>query len=143
MRPPASRRLDLSVCVDDGVLGRLIAHATACLPEEACGFLVGHGNLAERFVPAPNALHSPTAFSIEPQFLFEFFRSLRANGEDMIAVCHSHPTGPAVPSERDIAETHYPEAAHVIVSLAGPHAEVRAFRAVGDDAVEIELHAIV
>jgi proteasome lid subunit RPN8/RPN11 len=129
--------------VADGVLDQFVAHATECLPEEACGFLIGHGDSADRFVPATNALHSPTSFSVEPQLLFELFRGLRSSGEDMVAVCHSHPSSRAVPSNRDVAETHYPDAAHVIVSLAGSGPRIRAYRIVQGEAVEIELHAIV
>lgn len=124
-------------------MDQLITHAQQCLPEEACGFLVGHGDSAERFVPALNTLRSSTRFSVQPQFLFDFFRNLRRTGEQMVAVFHSHPSGPAVPSNRDIAEAHYIGVAYVIVSLADERPDIRAWRLAADEAMEIELRAIV
>ena len=133
----------MNLRVADGVLDRLVAHARECFPEEACGFFVGRGDSADRYLPAVNTLHSRTAFAVEPEFLFRMFRSLRASGEEMVAVCHSHPSSPAVLSTRDIAGAHYPDAAHVVVSLVGPRPEIRAYRVLRDQAIEIALHAIV
>ena len=133
----------MRLLVADGVLDQFVGHARECLPHEACGFLVGHGESAERFLAAPNVLKSPTAFSVEPQFLFELFRTLRTEGESLVAVCHSHPSGMAIPSPRDIREAHYRDVAHVIVSFADESPVIGAFRIAGAWAVPIELHAIV
>ena len=133
----------MGIVLDDRLLGEIIGHARECLPEEACGFLVGPSGAVRRFVPAPNALRSRTAFEVDPAFLFDLFRKLRSSGEDLLAICHSHPTGPAVPSARDVAEAHYPDCAYVIISLAGAQPEIRAFRIVEREVIEIELHAIV
>ena len=38
-------------------------------------------------------------------------------GESLLGIYHSHPHGAAAPSETDIAQAAYPEAAQVIVSL--------------------------
>ena len=133
----------MKLLVARGILDQLVTHARECLPEEACGFLVGRGDSAERFVPALNILRSSTRFSVQPQFLFDFFRNLRRTGEEMVAVFHSHPSGPAVPSNRDIAEAHYIDVAYVIVSLADERPDIRAWRLAADEAMEIELRAIV
>jgi proteasome lid subunit RPN8/RPN11 len=72
------------------------------------------------------------------------FRELRASGESLVAIYHSHPAGEATPSPRDVAEAYHPDSAHVIVSLRDENQpEVRAFRVIDDDVTEIELHAIV
>ena len=132
------------IVVSPGILVEVVQHARGCFPEEACGFLVGREDRIERFVPAENALESKTAYSVEPLFLFELFQELRASGESLVAIYHSHPTGEATPSQRDVAEAYYPDSAHVIVSLRDEkHPEVRAFRVIDDDVTEIELHAIV
>ncbi len=133
----------MRIAVEAGLIDEMVAYARRCLPEEACGFLVGRSGTVERFVPAPNALRSRTAFEVEPRFLFDLFRQLRSSGEDLLAICHSHPTRPAVPSARDVAEAHYPDCAYVIVSLAGAEADIRAYRIVGSEVLEMELHAIV
>ena len=131
----------MRITVDPGLLDEIIAHARDCFPEEACGFLIGRSGTVERFVPAPNALRSQTAFEVEAQFLFDLFRQLRSSGEDLLAICHSHPKGPAVPSARDVAEAHYPGCAYVIVSLAEAEPDIRAYRIVGREVLEMELHA--
>ena len=125
------------------VVEAVVRHAVASQPAEGCGFLIGRADSVDRFVPAPNVLGSETAFEVEPQFLFDLFRQLRSSGEEIVAIYHSHPRGPAVPSRRDVAEANYPDAAHVIVSLSGSEPEVRAYRIAGHEVLEIELHAIV
>ena len=133
----------MRVVIETNVLEQIVQHARECLPEEGCGFLVGRGPSVDRFLPAPNALRSETAFEVEPEFLFELFRQIRVSGEDLVGIYHSHPRGPAVPSPRDVAEAYYPECTHIIVSLAGPEPEVRAYRILDEEVLEIELHAIV
>jgi proteasome lid subunit RPN8/RPN11 len=45
---------------------------------------------------------------------------------DIVGVYHSHPSGPPVPSPRDLAEAHYPDWLFLIVGAAG--LSLRAFR---------------
>ncbi len=81
---------------------------------------------------------------MEPAELIAALRSLRTNGESLLAIFHSHPRGPAVPSARDIDRAWYPEAAHIIVSFASAETpEVRGFRILDGEAIEIELRVIV
>ena len=133
----------MRILVAAGLIEEIVRHAQSCFPKEGCGFLIGHAGRASRFLPAENALDSETAFEVEPRFLFDLFRELRASGGELVAIYHSHPRGPAVPSGRDVAEAHYPDAAYVIVSLAGGEPEVRAYRIVGQEVLEVEVHAIV
>ena len=133
----------MRVLLGAGILEGMINDARRRLPEEACGFLVGTADRADRLVPAPNRLRSPTAFSVEAQFLFDFFRELRRSGEDLVGIYHSHPRSGAAPSERDVARAYYPDCAYVIVSLRDPAPEVRAYRIADGRVTEIEVHAIV
>ena len=81
---------------------------------------------------------------MEPEELIPALRSIRANGETLLAIVHSHPKGPAFPSSRDIERAWYPDAAHVIVSLAFAETpDVRGFRIVDGEVIEVELRAIV
>lgn len=123
------------------LLEQMIDHTRGCLPEEGCGFLIGHGNSARRFLPVPNALGSSREFQVEPQVLFNLFRDLRSSGEDLVGICHSHPKGPARPSDRDVAEACYPSAFHVIVSFGSPEPEIRAWRIDDGHVLEAEIHA--
>src|SRR5262245_58493042 len=134
----------MNFTLDSGLLDRMIDHAMAALPNEACGLLVGRNGQASRFIPAENTLRSETAYEIDPAFLAATFRLLRESGEELVGIFHSHPQGPARPSNRDLQRAYYPEAAHVIVSLAEPERpQVACFRIIDGQAYDVELHAIV
>ncbi len=134
----------MSVVIEPGILEEVVRHARECLPYEACGFLVGRSGRVQRFLPANNEAASATAYEIAPQFLFDLVRELRVSGEDLIAIFHSHPVTAAVPSSRDVAEAYYPDSVYVIVSFAEPASpDVRAYRIIDGQVVEVELHAIV
>jgi len=126
-----------------GLLGRVIEHAKANYPHEACGLLVGPGS-AIRFIPMENILASSSAYEMDPGKLISTLRDLRSTGEDIQAIYHSHPHGPARPSKSDIERAYYPEAAHLIVSLADPERpQTAAFRIIAGEVIEIEVRAIV
>src|SRR5262245_10964697 len=127
-----------------GVLDRMIDHARATLPNEACGLLVGRNGQASRFVPTENTLRSETEYEIVPDFLDATFGFLSDAGEELVGIFHSHPQGPARPSNRDLERAYYPEVVHVIVSLADPESpQIGCFRIIDSQAYEVELHAIV
>jgi len=126
-----------------GVLDDVIQHVQNVYPREGCGLLVG-GNSVDRFIPVTNIAARPDEYEMDPQELIAAFRNLRGTGERLIAIVHSHPHGPAELSKTDIERAYYPEAAHLIISLAelkSPQAV--AFRIVDGQALPIELHVIV
>jgi len=87
---------------------------------EACGVLIGTMNdygtaRVTRMVPTENLLRSPTRFEIDPRELFEIFDELNG-AEDIIAVYHTHPTTPAIPSQWD---REYMEHATFVWIIAG------------------------
>jgi [CysO sulfur-carrier protein]-S-L-cysteine hydrolase len=136
--------------LEPGLLDVVVRYAQTQLPLECCGLLVGSGGTGllagsvSRFIPITNRLASATEYEMEPAELIESLRSLRQSGEKFLAIFHSHPRGPAVPSPRDIERAYYPEAAHVIASLTSAETpEVRGFRIVDGEVIEIELRAIV
>jgi [CysO sulfur-carrier protein]-S-L-cysteine hydrolase len=114
------------------VLDAMLAHARAELPNECVGFLAGtlaDGiGTASQCLPLVNELASPTAFRTEPRSVLTAFRAMRAAGTDLLAVYHSHPTSPPVPSRKDVERNFYgPGYPWVIVGLAGVEPEVRAW----------------
>lgn len=134
----------MNLLLGDGILDQIVRHAQAARPLEGCGLLIGHDRSVNRFVPVTNKLGSPTAYEMDPAELISALRALRESGESLLAIYHSHPTGVAMPSSRDVERAYYPEAAHIIVSLASPESPVvRGFRIVDARAIEIELHVIV
>jgi proteasome lid subunit RPN8/RPN11 len=111
----------------------IVAHARRDAPRECCGFLIGHGGRILFSLAARNVDPRPkSGYQIDPAEHLAVRRVVRGlvPAVDIIGVYHSHPVGPAVPSPRDIAESHYPEWLYLIVG-AGPRrttCTVRAFR---------------
>ena len=133
----------MRLVIAPGLLDRVIEHARGHYPQEACGLLVGRDS-ADRFIPMTNALASSTAYEMDPAELIATLRDLRSRGEELVAIYHSHPHGPASPSKNDIDRAYYPEAVHLIVSFAdreGPRSA--AFRIIEGEVLEVEVHAIV
>ncbi len=133
----------MNLLLAPGLLDEVIKHAKSNIPQESCGLLVGRGS-ADRFIPMVNVLGSSSAYEMDPASLISVFRDLRNTGEELVAIYHSHPHGPARPSKSDIERAYYPETAHLIVSLADPECpQAAAFRILDGDVLEIEVHAIV
>jgi [CysO sulfur-carrier protein]-S-L-cysteine hydrolase len=134
----------LNLGLAPGLLDQIVAHTRYCLPLESCGLLVGRDSLASQFIPITNRLASATEFDMEPAELIAALRSLRTNGDSLLAIVHSHPRGPALPSAADVRKAWYPDAAQVIVSFASvENPVVRGFRILDGEVKEIELRAIV
>jgi proteasome lid subunit RPN8/RPN11 len=109
---------------------RLITHAEATPVVEICGLLIGSGELdvvVDDIVFASNMAYQPDRrFEIDPQLQFDWLRQLRGSARRLVGHFHSHPTGPAIPSDNDLAMAHDPYIIWVIVGLS-PKVEVRAY----------------
>jgi proteasome lid subunit RPN8/RPN11 len=101
--------------------------ALSSLPFECCGLLGGRNFRATSCHPMRNSAARPESeFFAAPEDLFNAMRQLREAGEEIVAIYHSHPRGPAQPSETDIRMAYYPAAVQLIVVPAHP-AVFRAF----------------
>jgi proteasome lid subunit RPN8/RPN11 len=133
----------MDLTLSPGTLDQVIQKAKSVYPREACGLLVGRAT-ADRFIPMANISASSQEYEMDPVELIRELRQLREAGESLIAIFHSHPHGPAEPSQTDIRRAYYPEAAHLIVSLADlERPQAAAFRIIDGEALAIELRAIV
>lgn len=133
--------MDLSLA--PGILEQVIQYSRSVYPREACGLLVGRDQV-NRLIPTKNIAPKAHEFEMDPAELVAALRGLRESGEVLLAIFHSHPHGPAKPSKADIDQAYYPEAAHLIVSLADPERpQTAAFRIIGGEAQAIEVHVIV
>ena len=83
------------------------AHVKACAPLEACGLLAGKDGTVSRIFLIVNQAKSPDRFRMEPAEQVRALHSMEANRLDLLAIFHSHPTGPEVLSETDVAEAAY------------------------------------
>lgn len=108
---------------------RVVAHALAETPREACGILGGRNGVVEAVFEIVNADSSNTTYMMEPREQFRVIKQLRHLGMDMTGIYHSHPATEAFPSPTDRKLAFYPEAFYVIVSLAdGDNPVMRVFR---------------
>jgi proteasome lid subunit RPN8/RPN11 len=123
----------------------MLEHVKAAHPNEGCGLIAGRSGVGERFIPMRNTAANPaTRFAMDPSELVRAFQSMRGAGEEIAAICHSHPFGPAAPSSVDIEEAQYPHAFQIIISLENVDRPVfRAFRILEGRVTEVELAAIV
>ncbi len=111
------------------LLEAIIAHARRGAPSEVCGWLAGEGDKVRRLYPVPNVAGDPqVGFRMDPEIQLSTIREIRDLGLELTGTYHSHPRTPAVPSARDGGLAAYPEAVHLIVSLAAPKPEVRCYR---------------
>lgn len=108
----------------------MIGHARREAPLECCGLLVGRGARVVAAVPMRNLARSRTRFRLDDRAHIELRRVLRSvvPPVEIIGLYHSHPRGPAAPSKTDVAEAHYAEWVHVVVSLEHLRASLQAFR---------------
>ena len=117
----------------------MLDHVRAHYPEEACGLVAGRDGRATAVYPIDNIHHSPVLYEMDPLQQIRAMIDLEAAGDDLLAIFHSHPAGPARPSPTDVAQAHYPDALQVIISLADlAQPSVRAFTIVDGQVTEVE-----
>lgn len=94
---------------------QMAAHVAACSPLEACGLVAAasEGESVRVFL-IENEVASPTHYSLQPRQQLEAFMEMERRGWLLLAIFHSHPNGPAHPSQTDLAEARYPGVVHLI-----------------------------
>ncbi|HEX9779656.1 MAG TPA: M67 family metallopeptidase [bacterium] len=105
--------LELSKAVRD----EMVAHCRAEYPKEACGILGGRSGRAAQVYTMTNLDASPISYAMDPKEQLRVMRRLRAAGQDMVAIYHSHTASDAYPSPVDASLAVYSEASYVLVSL--------------------------
>lgn len=100
------------------VVNRILAHAQRTAPEECVGILSGNNGHITTCHPLTNSLGETQRFLADPGEQIHLFRQLRDQGQELLAIYHSHPTTPATPSPLDLEQAGYPNTLHLIVSLA-------------------------
>ena len=113
----------------------MFAHARAALPAECCGLIGGRDGTTETIYRLQNIAPEPlTAYEGAPAELFAAQRQMRARGEQLLAIYHSHPQARVpVPSATDVRLAFYPAAVYFIVGLGAGGPALGAFRIFEDE----------
>jgi proteasome lid subunit RPN8/RPN11 len=131
--------------ITEELRARIVAHARADHPDEACGMIAGPAgsDRPERFIPMTNAARSPTFYEYDSMEQFQLDKEMRERDEDPVVIYHSHTATEAYPSRTDIALAAEPGAHYVLVSTRDPQEEeFRSFRIADGEVTEEEVRVI-
>ncbi len=111
-------------------VNELLDHARVEAPRECCGMIGGLNARSQTVYPLRNVAATPlVTYEASPEDLFAAQRSMRARGEQLLAIYHSHPrSADPKPSATDVRLAYYPSAVYLIVGLGGEQPELGAFR---------------
>ena len=138
---PATRP---TLAVSQAAYDRLVDHAREGTPEEVCGVLGGPAESGEgrrgadqrrveTALPVANvADERRTRYELDPEEQLRRIEEIGSGGATVVGFYHSHPRGPAGPSETDRSLATWPDASYVIVSLAGDEPAVGSWRWTGE-----------
>ncbi|GGP88667.1 Mov34/MPN/PAD-1 family protein [Streptosporangium pseudovulgare] len=115
------------------LVDKIISHARADHPDEACGVVAGPAgsDAPERFVPMENAERSPTFYRFDSMEQLRVWREMDDRDEEPVIIYHSHTSTEAYPSRTDISYASEPGAHYVLVSTReelGEDVEFRSYR---------------
>ena len=107
----------------------ILAHARACLPNEACGLIGGTDTdegvrVIRKVYCLRNVDASNEHFSLEPAEQLAAVKDMRQEGLRPLGNWHSHPETPSRPSQEDIRLAYDSKASYLILSLEHPEAPV-------------------
>jgi proteasome lid subunit RPN8/RPN11 len=96
-------------------LQQMITHVNSQVPFEACGLLAGNNSKVKTVLEVTNQAQSAVQFVMDPIEQLNAFEWIESNGQELIGIFHSHPTGPETVSPTDIAQAAY-AVVHVILA---------------------------
>ncbi len=114
-------------------------HVAADSPQEACGLLAGRDGQVQAVYAVRNELASPTHFRMDAAEQWAAFQAIETQQLELLAIYHSHPSGPAGPSQQDILNAGYPGVAYLIWSPVEGQWACRAFLLDNGAKIELEL----
>jgi proteasome lid subunit RPN8/RPN11 len=121
--------------LSETLYAKIIAHARAGLPNEACGLFAGtleqkdgdEVKTVRDVYCLKNTDESPEHFSMAPEEQFAAIALMRKNDFALLGNFHSHPATPARPSAEDIKLAFDPKLSYIIVSLMDGSEIVKSF----------------
>jgi proteasome lid subunit RPN8/RPN11 len=127
------------LAISKDLYDKIVAHARADQPDEACGVLAGPAgsDRPERFIPMTNAAGSPTFYEFDSTEQFALWKEMDERDEEPVVIYHSHTATEAYPSRTDIALAMEPGAHYVLVSTRDEHeTEFRSYRIINNEVTE-------
>ena len=109
----------LSLSISEKNCSKMKKHVASVYPEEACGLLAGKDGVITAITPIANRLRSAHRYFMEPQALWVALMQMEAQKLEWLGIYHSHPQGPATPSNIDRDEAVSPKMVYVIWTPAG------------------------
>ena len=112
-----NRHMPRTLLLPQTIYLAMLTHARSDYPNEACGLLRGRGNRASGFLAARNVALTPrTDFEVDPESLLRALE-WEEEGDELIAIFHSHPASPPYPSAVDVGRAFYFDSFYLILSL--------------------------
>ncbi len=96
-----------SLTLTNEQLQKMTAHVQSHAPLEACGLLAGRDSKVESVLEVTNQAQSAVRYVMDPIEQLQAFEQIESNGQELIGIFHSHPTGPEVVSPSDVAQAAY------------------------------------
>ena len=121
----------MTIVLKRPLINEIIEHARAESPAECCGLIGGTSEGRTQTVyRLRNVAADPlVGYEAAPEDLFAAQREMRARGEELLAIYHSHPrASDPLPSETDVRLAYYPAAIYLIIALGSTTPVMRAFR---------------
>jgi [CysO sulfur-carrier protein]-S-L-cysteine hydrolase len=124
---------------------KIVAHARADHPDEACGVIAGPAgsDRPERFIPMTNAARSPTFYEFDSTEQFRVWREMDKRDEEPVVIYHSHTATEAYPSRTDISYAGEPGAHYVLASTRDEDkTEFRSYRILDGQVTEEPVNVV-
>ena len=116
------------VILPNSLRRQLLEQALANPHREVCGLLGGCGQALLSYYPVRNIAADPAnEFLMDPAGQIGVMKQLRASGEQLLGIFHTHPTTTARPSARDERLAYYPDTIYFILSLMTSPPDLRAY----------------
>ena len=124
------------------LVNQILTHAQQHEHTESCGLISASAGTPAHYYAVRNIASDPAKhFEMEPRQQIAAMKHMREHEEDLLAIVHSHPSSPPVPSLTDLKRSAYPDAYYIIVSLNTKGVlEMRGYQ-IDDEAIQpVELH---
>jgi len=105
--------------ISQELVDELIAHSREDFPNECCGMIGGIDGEAKTVHRVVNAAASPLRYEMDSQGQIAAYNAIANNGQELLAIYHSHTKSAAYPSQTDVNQAvAWPDQVYVILSLA-------------------------